>query len=209
MLSLVVALATLACFVPVAALNKEYPGYYHFSNLAMDHYSNNVYVTPGDGAHDLGYRRSLTDLDLAKHLCDRYDSCLWFDGQGLGPSSELIYPGGIGWWTTDSTQDIYIKNTSGTVVAGSTYFNTKYLNVHDHRNVLCYKVAGPWALPPDDIKKQCDQLLTCDGFTVKNDLSTGFLCQFETPSVGRAFGSYIKLPPNSSTEPTMGDRVVV
>ena len=189
-------LALLAGLVGADALATDYDGYFHFKAVSMDGTVSPLpgtwkeYVTPGDGALPLGYQQQDADLALAKHLCDEYDSCKWFDGRtGSGGS----YPGDIGWWNTDATQDTYIKNTTGTVVPGYLQQNS-YLMLPDGPfglSIWCGKIAGPWQLPPDAVKAQCDQLATCHGFTVMNDLSSGFLCAFEAVPTA---GSFIKLP---------------
>ena len=59
----------------------------------------------------------------------------------------------------------------------------------------CNLIAGPWKLPPDQVKAQCDQLATCHGFTVMNDLSSGFLCAFNmTGGHWSSLETFIKLP---------------
>ena len=88
-------------------------------------------------------------------------------------------------------KDTYVKNSTGTVVPGSTYFQTLYLNIPKF-TVRCNKIAGPWMQPPDVIKEQCDQLASCHGFTVLNNRSSGFLCQFNDDS--DAYNTFIKLP---------------
>ena len=184
-------LALLAGLVGVDALATDYDGYFHFKAVSMDGTVSplpgtwNSYVTPGDGALPLGYQQQDADLALAKHLCDEYDSCKWFNGDAGS------YPGSIGWWKTDATQDTYIKNTTGTVVPGYLQQNS-YLHLSVGLDIWCDKIAGPWQLPPDAVKAQCDQLATCDGFTVMNDLSSGFLCAFNMSLPGRE--TFIKLP---------------
>ena len=93
------------------------------------------------------------------------------------------------------SQDTYIKNTTGYVVGGSSYFNNKYLHL-PNLNVWCPLNAGPWQLPPDQIKEQCDQLSTCDAFVVNNDLSGGYLCKFIQGCFESSCDSYVKLPSN-------------
>jgi len=177
------------CIAHTAALDKEYSGYYHFKGVSMDlgppkGYTDNVYVTPGDGAHPLGYQKTRADLELAKHLCDVYPECQWFDSGGG-------YPGSIGWYNVNVTVDTYIKNITGPIVKGSTYYDNMYMFISGV-DIFCNKIAGPWQLPPDQVKAQCDQLTTCDGFTVKNDLSSGFLCQFNSHCA--TCESFVKLP---------------
>ena len=186
-------LAVLACVIGADAIDKEYPGYFHFKDLSMvdgrptPSFQCNAYVTPGDGAHDLGYQKTEADLALAKHLCDEYDSCMFFNGDSTG------YPGCIGWWNANATVDTYLKNTTGTVVPGYFHQNS-YLNLPAGYNIFCNKIAGPWALPPDQVKAQCDELTTCEAFIVKNDLSSGFLCKFRAGD-----NSFIKLPSSALT----------
>jgi hypothetical protein len=94
--------AVLECATHVCALNKDYSGYFHFANVVPDKgaATSNEYVTPGDGANALGYQGTGADLDLAKHICDRYDSCMWFN-------RDTGFPGSIGWWNQGSVQ--YLK----------------------------------------------------------------------------------------------------
>ena len=67
------------------------------------------------------------------------------------------------------------------------------------KNIWCDKIAGQWSLPPSLIKEQCDIAPTCQGFTVKKDLSGGFLCAFLEG--GYPFESYLKLPTQGSAKP--------
>lgn len=181
--------AVLLCATSASALNQDYGGYFHFKSVSMrmeDPHTFNQYVTPGDGANALGFEKMTADIDLAKHLCDRYPSCMWFNGDGG-------FPGSIGWWNSDPSHDTYIKNTTGAIVSGSSYYNTHYLHLNEKgANCHCELIAGPWQLPPDQVKQQCDQLAACQGFTVKNDLSSGFLCSFSAYTI--PYDTFIKLP---------------
>ena len=184
-----------------ASALPEFAGYYHFPSVLMNHtlqpypgtWSNN-YVSPGDGAQALGAAKYANDLDLAFHMCDNYQQCQWFNGDGG-------YPGSIGWFNANASVDTYIKNTTGPIVSGSKYWAgaTKYMQLPTGMNIWCNKIAGPWSLPPTLIKEQCDIAPTCQGFTVKKDLSSGFLCAFIEG--GRAYSSYLKLPTQGSAKP--------
>ena len=108
----------------------------------------------------------------------------------------------MGWWEYDTAVDTYVKNTTGTVVAGSRYFDNQYLHIPNGVNRGCENIAGPWQLPPDLVKDQCDQLDTCNGFTIQNNLSSGFLCQFTDGGCKGACDVHLKLPViGSATKP--------
>ena len=101
-------LAALACVIGADAMDKEYPGYFHFKDLSMVNSQGsapmtyNFYATPGDGAHDLGNQKTDADLALAKHLCDEYESCMWFKTATAlaGPPGQAPLGGGT---RTDAT----------------------------------------------------------------------------------------------------------
>jgi len=173
------------------AHGTTYDGYWHFENISIAGAETwNAYHTPGDSAQWMGYEKTSDDLQLALHICDQYPKCMWLNGQGG-------YPGAIGWWNTSTKQDSYIKHNVGNVVKGSKYSANMYVHINKPVNIYCTMVAGPWSLPPDYIKAECDKQMMCDGFVVMRDLSSGFLCQFNETVIG-PFDSYVKLPCRTS-----------
>ena len=180
----------LACFV--TARDAKLDGFIHFCNVSMERsipYVSNV--TPGDGAEPLGAKQTAADLELAKHICDRYEHCRWFNSHR---SRGVDYPGAIGRWSFNSSWDTYLKNTTGTVVSGSAYFATKYLHISD-LNVFCERIDMTESMPADVWVARCKGRASCHGFTVHNDLlysSRGFLCAFD--NVGGPFDSFLRLP---------------
>merc|ERR1711964_114469 len=96
------------------------------------------YTTPEDLPSNGGNcngPNAMNDLDLAKHICDSYSACQWFNG------CNNVFPGNMGYWVQDTAYDTYIKNTTGTVVKGSTYFpKSRYLNTG--ADIWCDKYVG-------------------------------------------------------------------
>ena len=113
----------------VSATNFD--GYFKFAGVNMNIITTNGgynhYVTPGDGAYPLGYKNTSDDLQLAFHLCDRYDDCQWFNSF-TDQQPHLVPPGDIGHWTKTPTQDTYVKSSIGSIVKGSTYFEERLLS---------------------------------------------------------------------------------
>ena len=72
------------------------------------------------------------DLELAKHLCDRYTDCQWFNGWGHDP-------GAIGRYSDCPAYDTFIRQREGRIIErGSLYFpTTEYLRIPGHVNTFC------------------------------------------------------------------------
>ena len=173
----------------------DFVGYYHFPSVSMGPPTGtyNYYVSPGDGAQSLGAGKSAADLDLALHMCDNYPQCQWFNGA-------YSFPGAIGWYNANTSVDTYIKNSTGPIISGSKFWGgtTTYMQLPSSMNIWCDKIAGPWSLPPALVKDQCDTSSTCQGFIVKTDLSSGFLCAFNEND--QPYSSYLKLPTQKSAK---------
>ena len=83
-------------------------------------------VSPSPKSVALGHEKTDADLELAKHLCDRHDSCDHFNslhyvgpGSGGSPSDYIpAYPGGS-LVQAAAKADTYLKGSIGEVVPGS------------------------------------------------------------------------------------------
>ena len=159
-------------------------------------------VSPSPKSVALGHEKTDADLELAKHLCDRYDSCDHFNslhyvgpGSGGSPSDYIpAYPGEIGSFKPQPKADTYLKGSIGEVVPGSCaypcarYFHLTNVSSQKKTRGWCNRIAnGPAAgSSVDTIKAACDANAACDGFTVMKDLSSSFLCAFEVCPTGPA-----------------------
>jgi len=132
----------------------------------------------------------INDLDLAKHICDRYDECHWFDGdEDFG-----TYPGAMGRYHIDESVDTYIKK-KWKVVEGSLYFpDTRYLNIGE-RDIWCNRYKEVTGQSITDMKKQCDDDRSgCDGFTLDEKAGSGFLCKWVVEEREGSLDGHVKIP---------------
>ena len=193
-----------ALIAPVAGLHTEFLNYWHFPNISMDASASpggcsgiwDTYSTPGchqadprSGCSPLGINMTSSDLELAKHVCDRYSDCQYFNGwQGSG------WPGAIGRYYDCPTYDTFIKMRGGAgVESGSLYFpETEYLRIPKHVNTECRATARMNTSTPDQIHQACEALASCDGFILRNGAAGGVLCEFnDSPG---CCDSFLKLP---------------
>lgn len=107
-------------------------------------------VSPSPKSVALGHEKTDADLELAKHLCDRYDSCDHFNslhyvgpGSGGSPSDYIpAYPGEIGSFKPQPKADTYLKGSIGEVVPGScAYPCARYFHL---TNVSSQKKTRGW-----------------------------------------------------------------
>merc|ERR1712146_780496 len=128
----------------------------------------------------------LKDRSVLMDMCDSYgDACQWFFTADSGP-----WMAGTGYWTTNTSVDTYIKNSSGTIVTSVS--GPKYFRVDQKYYTFCDIYVG-WDLPRDIVKQHCDKDPNCSGFIMKKDDSHGDLCQWQQQSEENQV-AYFKLP---------------
>jgi len=95
------------CILHVASAAGEF---FHWPALTMDVDMNTkddtrpwtYYFEPTELSGGVGCNGPhINDLDIAKHICDRYDACHWFDGD----SDFGTYPGAMGRGTNLSSPE--------------------------------------------------------------------------------------------------------
>ena len=184
---LLLGLINIALYAAPAMAAAAAGGFFHWKDLTMD-VDMNVNVDSGDdrpwtyyfeptelhGGVGCNSPNHINDLDLAKHICDRYDECHWFDGDDdFGK-----YPGAMGRYKHNPEWETFVKK-KWKVVQGSLYFpDTKYLNI-GNADIWCNKYEEARGLSIAAMKSKCAGARAgCDGFSIKTDGSEGFFCKW-------------------------------